>query len=289
MRAKSSSVFTSFSSRTLLRCEQIEFARARINRRCPPVQHLLQRTQHQGQRRAEFVAHIAEECCLGAIEFGQSLRPPALFFIGARLSHGVANLAGQKIEEGPIARVEFLVRIDSGNDQSDRARLSGDRDRQHQAGLDARLPSALRQRPQAEREIFDQLQFRIRGCRREHGALTAVNRSTCGQAGSPAWIPTVATSAASDLSSCIEVEAGKRNIVRIRRQGLAAAAGMLLPRFSPCCCATPDRAKSTAGVPRSPAPWCRRQHRRRRPQRRIHPESDCTYSCSNPLRDTRFD
>jgi len=42
--------------------------------------HLLERTQHQGQRRAKFVADVGEEPRLAAIDLGERLGPPALGF-----------------------------------------------------------------------------------------------------------------------------------------------------------------------------------------------------------------
>ena len=72
IREKSSRVFTSFSRRRALRCATSSSPRSagdpRRGRQC-----LLQRTQQQRQRRAEFVADVGEEYRLGAIDFGQFL------------------------------------------------------------------------------------------------------------------------------------------------------------------------------------------------------------------------
>ena len=32
---------------------------------------ILERSEHQGERRAELVAHVGKECCLGAVDLSQ--------------------------------------------------------------------------------------------------------------------------------------------------------------------------------------------------------------------------
>ena len=45
-------------------------------------EHVLQRPEHQGQRRAEFVADVGEERRLGAIDLRQRLGAAALLLVG---------------------------------------------------------------------------------------------------------------------------------------------------------------------------------------------------------------
>ena len=45
-------------------------------------EHVLERPEHQRQRRAELVADVREERGLGAVELGQRLGAAALFFVG---------------------------------------------------------------------------------------------------------------------------------------------------------------------------------------------------------------
>ena len=60
-------------------------------------QRLLERPQHQRQRRAEFVADIGEECGLGAIDLGERLGAVALRFIGFGVGDRRGDLAGDQI------------------------------------------------------------------------------------------------------------------------------------------------------------------------------------------------
>ena len=84
MREKSSSVLTSLSSRRPLRWAIVD-QRPMVagDAGCGLGQHLLERAQHQRQRRAELVADVGEEGGLGAVELGQRLGAPALLLVGA--------------------------------------------------------------------------------------------------------------------------------------------------------------------------------------------------------------
>jgi acyl-CoA reductase-like NAD-dependent aldehyde dehydrogenase len=59
--------------------------------------------QHQGERRAKLVAHIAEECGLGAINLRQSLGAFSLFIVRARVRNAGHNLACHQTQKGSIA------------------------------------------------------------------------------------------------------------------------------------------------------------------------------------------
>ena len=62
-------------------------------------QHLLERAQHQGERRAELVADVGEEGGLGAVDLGQRLGAPALLFVGLGVGDRRGDLAGDEVEE----------------------------------------------------------------------------------------------------------------------------------------------------------------------------------------------
>ena len=78
-------------------------------------QQILDRTQHERQRSAEFMADIAEECGLGAINFRQGFESLSLFFRGAGVLDGGRDLSGDQFVEGSIFRIEFACRIDPGD------------------------------------------------------------------------------------------------------------------------------------------------------------------------------
>ena len=89
MREKSSSELTSFSSRSALRCATV--TSSRLARRLFAVpQHVLERTQHQRQRRAEFVADVGEKGRLGAVDLGQRLGAAALLLVRLRVGDAAA-------------------------------------------------------------------------------------------------------------------------------------------------------------------------------------------------------
>ena len=96
MREKSSSEFTSFSSRPALRCRISTCAAcASLSAPCA-VEQVFRRTEHQRQRRSELVADVAEERRLDAIEFGQRLGLAPRLLQG----DGVADSGGDVIGGG---------------------------------------------------------------------------------------------------------------------------------------------------------------------------------------------
>ena len=77
MREKSSMVFTSFSSRSALRCEVDKIRRRAHGKNAMRIrQRVFERPQHQRQRRAKLVADIGEELRLQHIELCQFLALP---------------------------------------------------------------------------------------------------------------------------------------------------------------------------------------------------------------------
>jgi hypothetical protein len=56
------------------------------------------------------VAHIAEERCLGSVEFGQRFGPLALRFIGPSIGDRGGNVAGDKVEKRAIRGVQRPTR-----------------------------------------------------------------------------------------------------------------------------------------------------------------------------------
>ena len=79
MRAKSSRVFTSLSSRRPFRCAVYQRALARRRDRIPADENLLQRAEQERERGAELVAHVGEERGLRAFELRECFGLAALW------------------------------------------------------------------------------------------------------------------------------------------------------------------------------------------------------------------
>ena len=80
-------------------------------------QHFLERTQHQLQRRAEFMADVAEECGLGAIDLGHRVGAGALVLVRASAGQPDGNLFGDPTHELAAGIIERSARIDSQNEE----------------------------------------------------------------------------------------------------------------------------------------------------------------------------
>ena len=111
---------------------------ARLAGRCERV---LERPQHQGQRRAELVADVAEEGGLGAVELGQRLGALALLLRRrAALRHRGGDLAGDQVAEAAVASSNGRYGLRAG-DQQPAASLALRSDRQRSAPASADAPT----------------------------------------------------------------------------------------------------------------------------------------------------
>jgi hypothetical protein len=72
-------------------------------------EQILERTQHQRERRAELVADIAEKCSLGAVNLGESLGSSLFFLIGTSRGDAGRDLSSDEIEKSRVADVEWPV------------------------------------------------------------------------------------------------------------------------------------------------------------------------------------
>jgi hypothetical protein len=93
------------------------------------VQGVLDRTEHQRQRRAEFVTDVGEEQRLRPVDFRQSVGAPALFLESARTGKTGRNLAGQQFDETGVAFVVFTVGIEPADNAAEGLFLSFGADR----------------------------------------------------------------------------------------------------------------------------------------------------------------
>ena len=156
MREKSSSVLTSLSSRRPLRWATSSAEAAcggqRAVRLCEQV---LQRTDHQRERRPEFVGHVRKERRLHPVQLRERLGPPALFLDRLRICETGRNLRRNQLEEGSIVLVERAHRADGRDKNRARLFLAGKQDRQNDGRCRRGLPRPRRQRGETCRQIAD--------------------------------------------------------------------------------------------------------------------------------------
>ncbi len=131
--------------------------------------HVLQRPEHQGQGRAELVAHVREEGRLRPVELGQGFDPPPFLLIGVGIGDGRRDLARRELEEATVALAEQAVGVQPHHQHAAAARLTGRRDRQHRRRRRGAVPCSARER-RAERllEVAHQSRLLVRQ-HRSHG------------------------------------------------------------------------------------------------------------------------
>ena len=93
-------------------------ARAQGCRRA--AEQIVERPEHQGERRSELVADVAEERRLGAVELGQRFRTLALFLVGRGLCHRRPDLCGDQIEEVAVVVPEGQEAAGAGDHEARR-------------------------------------------------------------------------------------------------------------------------------------------------------------------------
>ncbi len=118
----------------------------RLLERDVAVQHFLERAQHEGERRAEFVADVGEEGGLGAVEFGQRLDPAALLLIGIGAGDRRRDLAGRQLQELPVRIVEQPVGAEAHDQEARPPGLARRRHGDHRRRRGRPVPDATRHR-----------------------------------------------------------------------------------------------------------------------------------------------
>ena len=108
-------------------------------------QQVFERTEHQGERRAELVAHVAEESGLRAVELGERLGAPALVLQRAHAGDRAGDVGAQQTKEIAIVVVELAPRADSGDEVAVRL-AAGRGDLQHRDLLRRFRPRSAGQR-----------------------------------------------------------------------------------------------------------------------------------------------
>ena len=103
---------------------------------------LLERPEHQRQRRPELVRDVGEEGRLGAVDVGQRLGARALLLVGERVGQGAGHALRDEVEEPAVGLVQRQPRADAG-DEDARGPLGARRaDRQEQRLLERLLVRA---------------------------------------------------------------------------------------------------------------------------------------------------
>ena len=120
-------------------------------------QQIFHRSEHEGQRRAKFVADVAEEGGLGPVDLGQRFGALALFLVSPRVPHGGRDLSGDEIEEDSEIGVQRPLRRGPGHQDAIGHRPPGLNQRQHQGGLDGVPPRTAWDRPEPGLYITDHL------------------------------------------------------------------------------------------------------------------------------------
>ena len=114
--------------------------------RAEPGQRILERAQHQRERRAEFVADVREERRLGAIDLGQRQRTLPLVLISARGRQHGADMARGEFEERAIGGVNPPPRVRPCDEKRSRCLVARNADRDGGDLGDRLLPIAAQWR-----------------------------------------------------------------------------------------------------------------------------------------------
>ncbi len=218
-----------------------------------PAQQFGDGSEHQRQRRAEFVADVGEELDLRAVEFGERLGAFALVLIGARARDRGRDLPGDQLEKAAVPVVERLARVDARDQEP--GRLVGDaREDRHGDRFARRTRATVRAAP-ARGAV------RGAGCAPTRRCATlraaAMDRRRRGSSRPPPGsrrprsrssrkpLPGAPCSASRSRDRSVRTE-------RCARSGRASPrpSGTLLQRFWPRCRALPSRAAATRGVRR---------------------------------------
>src|SRR5262249_51582090 len=107
---------------------------------------LLERTEHQRERRAKLVAYIGEKCCLRAIDFRQRLRSSPLLLVCLCVGDRRSDLNYDQVEKTAVVLVKQPKRVESAHQKAGAARFTARGYWQHHG-------VARRPRPRTGREI----------------------------------------------------------------------------------------------------------------------------------------
>jgi hypothetical protein len=117
----------------LAAADELELVDLRLGERTVgALEEIVGRPQHQRERGAELVAHVAEERGLGAVDLGQGLGAPLRLLERPAAGQRRRHVAADQLEEGPVSLVEPQARAQAGDHQRRRLDLAGEGDGQDQ-------------------------------------------------------------------------------------------------------------------------------------------------------------
>ena len=106
-------------------------------------EHVLDRAEHERQRRAELVADVGEEGDLGPVHFGQRLGPLPLLLVGTGVGNGSGHTGGEQVVEAPVRLVQRQAGADTDDEDGGGPVGPRRKDRQHQGGIRRLLVGAV--------------------------------------------------------------------------------------------------------------------------------------------------
>ena len=89
-----------------------------LGRRAVAGEQVLERREHQRERSPKFVAHVAEERRLGAVDLRQRLRALALRLAGERIGDGGGDVLCRELEEAVVLVVQRAPRAHAGDEET---------------------------------------------------------------------------------------------------------------------------------------------------------------------------
>src|SRR6476661_7953384 len=111
--------------------------------------------QHERERSAKFVAHVAEKQRLGAVDFRQRLGTFLLVFVSPRIRNTRRDLSGNELEKSSVAHVERTIRIEPKHNDSGESALRLTRHGKENCAFWRTIPRSSWQRSESLREIID--------------------------------------------------------------------------------------------------------------------------------------
>jgi hypothetical protein len=79
------------------------------------LERVLERAEHQRQRRAELVADVGKERRLRPVQFGELLGSALLGLVAARAADRRGDVAGDKMREGAVIVIQYPVAVQGGH------------------------------------------------------------------------------------------------------------------------------------------------------------------------------
>ncbi len=118
-------------------------------------EEVLERPEHQRERRAKFVAYVREERGLGAVDLRERLCALPFLRVCARVGKAVGELCREQAEEVPVRRVERKARADARDEKARGFMRLGGRDRDDDRRVRRVRPRSGRHAAELPRDVLD--------------------------------------------------------------------------------------------------------------------------------------